>query len=155
LACFGDDGHQSLRLLLEHAHDIRQTTALSAPISIGDTEAVRLLLQAGADPNRPLPRDGDGPPWPALYAAVQSGCPAELVWLLLEHRSDPGAAGPDGRSPYRLAMSQGRSDLTALLLLQYRARDDTTDADRFLSACLRADSAGSRRRLARHPGLAA
>jgi hypothetical protein len=153
LACFGDDDHQSLRLLLAHAPAVRQTTALSAPVSTGDTEAVRLLLEAGADPNRPLPRDDGDPPWPALYAAVQSGCPAELVELLLGHGADPDAAGPDGRSPYRLAMSLGRSDLTALLL-RYQARDDTTDADRFLAACLRADSASARRQLPRHPGLA-
>jgi ankyrin repeat protein len=153
LACFGDDDHQSLRLLLEHAPAVRQTTALSAPVSTGDTEAVRLLLEAGADPNRPLPRDDGDPPWPALYAAVQSDCPAELVELLLGHGADPDAAGPDGRSPYRLAMSLGRSDLTALLL-RYQARDDTTDADRFLAACLRADSASARRQLARYPGLA-
>jgi ankyrin repeat protein len=153
LACFGDDGHQSLRLLLERAPEMRRTTALSAPVSTGDTEAVRLLLDAGADPNRPLPRDDGDSPWPALYAAIQSGCPAELVELLLGHGAGPDAAGPDGRSPYRLAMSLGRSDLTALLLL-YRARDDTTDADRFLAACLRADSASARRQLDRHPGLA-
>ena len=46
---------------------------------------VRLLLQAGADPNR-LPQAGlygaghDGDPrWPAVYAAVRSGCPATPV----------------------------------------------------------------------------
>src|SRR5690348_18332957 len=109
-----DDDHQSLRLLLEHAPEVRRTNAVSAPVSTGDTEAARLLLEAGADPNRPLPRDEGDPPWPALYAAIQSGCPAELMELLLGHGADPNPAGPDGRSPYRLAMSLGRSDLTAL-----------------------------------------
>jgi ankyrin repeat protein len=152
LACFGDDGRQSLRLLLEHAPDMRRSTALAAPVSTGDTEVVRLLLQAGADPNRPLPRDDGDPPWPAVYAAIQSGCPAELVELLLGHGADPDAPGPDGRSPYRLATSLGRSDL-ADLLRRYRARDDATDTERFLSACLHVDRAGARRHLARDPGL--
>jgi ankyrin repeat protein len=152
LACFGDDNHESLRLLLEHAPDIRQSTALSAPISTGDTEAVRLLMRAGADPNRPLPRDDGDPPWPAVYAAIQSGCPPELLELLLDRGADPDASGPDGRSPYRLATSLGRSDLAGLLR-RYRARDDATDTERFLSACLHADRAGARRQLARDPGL--
>lgn len=152
LACFGDDGHESLRLLLGHAPEVGQTTALSAPISTGDTEAVRLLLQAGADPNRPLPRDDGDPLWPPLYAAVRSGCPAELVDLLLRHGAEPAAAGPDGRSPSRLATSAGRGDLVALLS-RYGAPDDATDAERFQSACLRADGPGARRQLARDPGL--
>ena len=152
LACFGDDNHESLRLLLEHAPDMRQSTALSAPVSTGDTEAVRLLLHAGADPNRPLPRDDGDPPWPAVYAAIQSSCPPELVELLLDHGAHPDAAGPDGRSPYRLATSLGRSDLAALLR-RYRARDDATDTERFLSACLHADRASARRQLTRDPGL--
>ena len=154
LACFGGDGHESLRLLLEHMPDVSQTTALSAPVSTGDIEGVRLLLEAGADPNRPLPRDEGDQPWPALYAAIRSGCPAELVELLLEHGADPTAAGPDGRSPFRLAVSLGSGDLAALLL-RNGARDDSTDAERFLSACLHADEAGARRRLARAPGLLA
>ncbi|MGH3231549.1 MAG: hypothetical protein ACRDOA_23710, partial [Streptosporangiaceae bacterium] len=54
LACFGDDDHQSLRLLLDHAPDVAQTTALSAPVNTGDTEAVRLLLRAGASASRLL-----------------------------------------------------------------------------------------------------
>jgi ankyrin repeat protein len=153
LACFGDDGHQSLRLLLEHAPDMRHSTALAGPVSTGDTEAVRLLLHAGADPNRPLPRDNGDPPSPALYAAVQSGCPVELAELLLGYGADPDTAGPDGRSPYRLATSLGRTDL-ADLLRRYRARDDATNTERFVSSCLHADEASARRHLARDPGLA-
>lgn len=158
LACFGDDDHESLRLLLSHAPNANGTTALAAPISTGDTEGARLLLQAGADPNRLPPADlyggryaGDAP-WPAVYAAVRSGCPAELVELLLDHGADPDAAGPDGRSPYRLATSEGRTDLAALLR-RHGAHDDTTAADRFLSACLRADRAEAQRQLAAHPRL--
>jgi ankyrin repeat protein len=158
LSSFGDDGRESLQLLLARAGDISESTALSAPISTSYTEAVRMLLAAGADPNRLLPAELFGsshehePPLPPLSAAIQSGCPAELVDLLLSHGADPNAADSDGRSPYRLATSQGRADLTALLLW-HGARDETTDTERFLSACLRGDGAAARELLAADPGL--
>ncbi|PZS01373.1 MAG: hypothetical protein DLM56_15040 [Pseudonocardiales bacterium] len=44
LACFGDDDHASLRLLLDRARNVAESTALAAPISTGDLEGVRLLL---------------------------------------------------------------------------------------------------------------
>jgi ankyrin repeat protein len=160
LACFGGDDRASLRLLLDRAPDVAATTALSAPISVSDIEAVRMLLDAGADPNRPLPADlfgsshEDEPTWPAVYAAVRSGCPSELTELLLSRGADPDAAGPDGRSPYRLATSEGRAEVAALLL-RYGARDDATAAERFLSACLRGDQAAARGLAADDPGLVA
>ncbi|MGH3294437.1 MAG: ankyrin repeat domain-containing protein [Trebonia sp.] len=154
LACFGGDGSESLRLLLARSPDVSQSTALSAPVSTGDTEAVRLLLEAGADPNRPLPRDDGEPAWPALYAAISSGCPAELAGLLLARGADPAAAGPDGRSPYRLATSLGRVDLTALLR-RHGARDDATGTELFVAACLRGERAAAHRMLAGDPGMLA
>lgn len=152
MAGFARDARQCLRLLLDHMPDVAGTarTALSAPISTGDSEAVRMLLEAGADPRRYA--DDDGRPRPAAYDAVASGCPAELLELLLGHGADPDAAGPDGRSPYRLATTLGRSDLAALLR-RHGARDNATSADRFLAACLRADEASARAELARDPGL--
>ena len=48
-----------------------------------------MLLDAGANPNQPMPADllgtghGTGATWPAAYAAVQFGCDAELLDLLL------------------------------------------------------------------------
>ena len=160
LACFGDDDRESLRLLLARAGNIAESTALSAPISTSDTESVRMLLAAGADPNRLLPAGlfgsshEDEPPLPPLCGAIQSDCPAELVDLLLSHGADPDAADPDGRSPYRLATSRGRADLTALLR-RHGARDDTTVAERFLSACLRGDETAARELAADDPGLIA
>jgi hypothetical protein len=125
-----------------------ETTALAAPISIGDAEGVRLLLAAGADPNTPLPRDAEAPSSPAVYAAIRSYCPTELVQLLLEAGADPDAAGPDGRAPHQLAARRGRADV-ARLVRRYGARPSATDVDFFLAVCMRADRPAAERNLRR------
>ena len=152
LAGFADDDHQCLRMLLDHATDVRAIArmALAAPISGNDAEGVRLLLEAGADPGRYL--DDDGLACPMVYAAVRSKCAAEIVELLLTHGAEPALPGPDGRSPHALAVSMGRTDLAAVLR-QHGAPDDATDLDVFLLACLRADRAGAERQLASQPGF--
>jgi len=152
LAGFGDDDHQCLRLLLRHATDVAQIAqmALAAPISTNDIEGARLLLEAGADPNRYA--DDVASPSPAVYAAVRADCSAELIGLLLSHGANPDTPGPDGRSPYTLAIIQGRADL-ATLLRQNGAADDTTGTDRFMAACQHADQAAVRRQLTQDPGL--
>jgi ankyrin repeat protein len=152
LASFGGDDRQSLRLLLAATPDVAGLAeqALAAPLSQHDTEGVRLLLDAGADPRRY--RDDDGSPASAAYEAVRSGCPAELAELLLAHGADPDRPGSDGRSPYTLATLQGRTDL-ADLLRRYGAADDTTDTDRFLAALQHADQVAVREQLACDPGL--
>jgi ankyrin repeat protein len=154
LAGFGGDEHESLRLMLRHATDVGQLAemALAAPISLNDTEGVRLLLEAGADPRRYA--NDDGAPASAVYEAVRSGCSAELLDLLLAHGAEPGRADRVGRSPYTLARIQGRADL-ADLLLRYGAVDDSTDTDRLLAACQRADQAAVTALLAQDPGLSA
>src|SRR5207248_8541340 len=69
---------QALRLLLAHVPDAAETAskAFASSISRGDTDGVRVLLEAGADPRRF--RDDDGCPGSALHAAIASRCPVEL-----------------------------------------------------------------------------
>jgi ankyrin repeat protein len=152
LAGFAGDDHETLRLLLGHADDVAAIArmAMAAPISSGDTDGVRLLLAAGADPGRYA--DDAEPPAPVVYAAVRAGCPAELIDLLLSRGADPAAAGPDRRSPYALAVSLGRSDV-AELLRSYGANQDASATDELLSACLRGDLAAATSLVQRHPGL--
>src|SRR5438046_1781100 len=89
LAAF-ETGHACLRLLLPYAPDIAATTALSAPISTGDIAGVRLLLDAGADPNHLLDAGLLGesheqsPPVPPLSAAIDLESGSEIVGLLLD-----------------------------------------------------------------------
>lgn len=149
LAAFSHDDHRCLRLLLDRAPDVVAVAelALSAPISTGDTEGVRLLLEAGADPRRFA---DNGQPASVVYAAVDA--PTELVELLLSHGARPDGPGPDGRSPMALASVRGRPDL-AELLARHGARDDTTASERFVAACMRADRAAAEAQVAGDPGL--
>jgi ankyrin repeat protein len=146
LACFGDDDHESLRLLLERAPNVAETTALAAPISIGDTEGVRLLLQSGARPDTQLPAELNGVTAPPVYAAIRADCPVELVRLLLEAGADPNTTGPDGHTLEQLATRRGRSDLVRLLR-RYGGRPSATEIDLFLAACLDADQPAAQRQL--------
>jgi ankyrin repeat protein len=152
LAGFAHDRHELLPLLLARVPNVREIAeqALAAPVSSDDAESVHLLLEAGADPQRYV--DDDGRPTPVVAAALGAGCGVDLVELLLAHGADPNAAGPDGRTPYRLAVAAGRTDL-AELLRRHGADDDATDADRFLSACRRADRCEATRLLDADPGL--
>ncbi len=147
-----DDDHECLRMLLDHAANVRAIAkmALAAPIGANNAAGVRLLLEAGADPGEY--RDDNDQSSPVIYAAVRANCTAEIIELLLAHHAEPGLPGPDGRSPLALATSMGRTDL-AEVLRQHGAADDATDADVFLSACLRADRASTERLLASQPDL--
>jgi ankyrin repeat protein len=109
-----------------------------------------MLLTAGANPGRY--RNCDGQPTWVLWAALQAGSERDLIELLLDHAADPNAAGPDGRTPHQLATAAGRTDI-ADLLLRHGAIDTATEADRFLSACRRADRVQAEQLLEDDPGL--
>jgi ankyrin repeat protein len=153
LAGFAVGGDQwCLRLLLAHTRDVRAIAAhaFASAISSQDVEAVRALLEAGADPRRY--RDDDNQPAAAVPEAIDHRCAVEVIELLLAHGADPNQTGKDGRSAYASAVARGRADLVELLE-RYGARDDTTPLDRLRYACLRGDRPGARQLLAEQPGL--
>jgi ankyrin repeat protein len=152
LAGFAHDRDRLLPLLLQRVPNLEEVAsqALAAPISSGDTESARLLLEAGADPRRFV--DDDGRPTAVVWAAIRAGCGPELLELLLARGADPSAAGPDGRAPFGLATAAGRTDV-ADLLRRHGADDRATEVDRFLSACRRADRVETQRLVDADPGL--
>jgi ankyrin repeat protein len=138
LTAFSGDDLRRLRLLLDHTPDVAATAvmALAAPVSTKDTEGVRLLLEAGADPDRYA--DDEGQPTSAVYAAVRADCPAELIALLIAHGADPARPGPDGLTPGGLATIRGRTDLAGLL-----GGNGLPDTTRFVGACMTGDRAAA------------
>ena len=97
-------GAEAVRVLLEHGADadddadnpfgVRPVHAASAA---HDHETMRLLLEAGADPN--LRQQGGFVP---LHEAARSD-DAEMARLLLDHGADPGLAADDGRDARGMA----------------------------------------------------
>lgn len=76
----------------------------------GDAAAVRTLVRAGADVNRP---EGDGAT--ALHWATYADS-AELVRMLLGAGASVAAANDLGVTPLHLAAANGNTDILALLL---------------------------------------
>ncbi|HEX3648872.1 MAG TPA: ankyrin repeat domain-containing protein [Pseudonocardiaceae bacterium] len=154
LAGFAGGGSWCVRLLLEYTPNVPVVAAkaLAAPISLGDTDGVRALLDAGADPLRY--RDDDGRPAGVVLSALRAGCGVELIESLLAHGADPNEADENGRSVGATAMAGGRAELVDLLH-RHGARDDSTPLDRLRYACLRGDRAGALRLCGEHPTLRA
>jgi ankyrin repeat protein len=142
LAAFHAD-RRALELLLERGAPV-DDSALAAPLTTGDVDVARLILDADADAGRMIPAEalGEGDPGELpLIVAVRNGHSAELVELLLQRGADPNAPGRDGRTTHRLAVRQGRADL-ARALRRGGARAEVTDeteVDLFLAACLQND----------------
>ncbi len=145
-----------LRVLLGHGARIEGTNAFAAAIAPGNTEGVGLMLAAGGDPGRPGSagtEDGhlaDKTLAPLPLAVVD--CGVDVVDQLLAAGADPNGLGTDHRSALRRAVRKGNLDV-ARLLKRYGARDDTTEVDNFLGACLRADRNGAEQLLRRSPEL--
>ena len=129
-ASIGDGTGRAARMLAATPELARHSFATA--VVLGDAGRVRTEL--GRDPGlatRTDPRtryaDDADPLAPVIYAAIRSGCSAGLTGLLLGYGAGPHIPGPDGRSPYVLAVSQGRTGL-AMLLRQHGADVTVTGA---------------------------
>jgi uncharacterized protein len=109
-------GPEPVRVLLEHGADadddadnpfgVRPVHAASAA---HDHETMRLLLEAGADPNQ-RQRGGFVP----LHEAAHTD-DVEMARLLLDHGADPALVADDGRDARKMAADDGSARVAALL----------------------------------------
>lgn len=98
-----------------NAGDKYGTTPLYKAAVQGETEIVRMLLEAGADPNRESSGEDEGTP---LCAAASWGH-TEIVRLLLQHGADPNAIETPNKGPMtalKWAMRNGHHDVVAILV---------------------------------------
>jgi ankyrin repeat protein len=119
-AIYGSQTKRVASLILRGAPVNGSTKAGSTPLYVaavqGEAEIVRLLLEAGADPNRESMDETEGTPLCAAAAHDR----AEIVRLLLEHGADPNVVeGKDDEVPMtalRWAQNYGHSEIIRLLL---------------------------------------
>ena len=99
-----------------------ETTDMMRAAFWGQTDAVRLLLERGADPN-----GSDATGTTALMVAAMNGHTG-TVGLLLEHGADVNARDDDGGTALELADRNGKVDV-ADLMLEHGADASTRDEE--------------------------
>jgi ankyrin repeat protein len=128
-AAFGRD--ERLAELLESEPGLARAvsgdgfTALHLAAFFGHPEAVRLLLERGADPNAVATSEQIGPVQPLHSAAAAGGL--DSVRLLLEHGADVSARQREGFTALHAAAANGDAELARLLLARGADASAKTD----------------------------
>ena len=91
--------------------DPHGSTAIDLAVGNNQLEAARLLLQAGADPNRSNRFDGTS----LLHIAARKRTGAPMVELLLSFGADPTRKNRKGRRPLHVAREYRRRHTIAIL----------------------------------------
>jgi uncharacterized protein len=134
----------ALRQLLHDGYEADESgdpwTALIWASRSGSIDAMTLLLDSGADVNRPGPTGDNWDATPLQHAILQRQPAA--VRLLLDRGADPNrSAGP--RSPTPLHLAAGDTDPAILKLLLAHGADPTVEDEHGATPLSRAVSAGS------------
>jgi ankyrin repeat protein len=111
---------------------------------------IRWLLEHGANPN--VVSHFAGVAETALHAAVKHDWDVDTIEELIRHGADVNATRADGRTPYALAVSTGRSAIAELLRAN-DAHSEVSTVDELLGACMRADATAAEELVRRNPGL--
>ena len=99
-----------LKRLLDHGAQVTGSNAIKHILDWEGPDGLRLLLEAGGDPNETNP-EGDT----ALHWAVRRNRSPGIVALLLDHGADIDAVRHDGRTAYALAVVSGQAAVAELL----------------------------------------
>src|SRR5687768_1216363 len=134
----------ALRQLLDAGHKADEGgdpwTALIWASRSGSIDAIKLLLDSGADVNLPGPTGDDWDATPLQHAILERQPAA--VRLLLDRGGDPNRrAGPGSVAP--LFLAAGDTDPTILKLLLARGADPTVEDENGVTPLSRAVSAGT------------
>ena len=106
----------------------RCQTALLLACNDGRDELVKILLDAGADPNI-TDKYGDL----SLHSAVYGNCSTEVLQKIIDHGGHVNAANNEGESAILLAVCRAKKEIVNLLLI---SRADPNIADANGDACL-------------------
>lgn len=125
-----------LRELLQKAPDGPDAVAedgfgvLGLAVYFGRSDAVRLLLEAGADPNAPSANEARVRPLHSAAAQRDAEISLAMTRLLLEWKADPNVAQAGGWTPLHQAAAHGRSEMAELLLSHGASREIESDDGR-------------------------
>jgi len=134
----------AIRRLLDDGHEADEGgdswTALIWASRTGSIEAIKLLLDSGADVNLPGPTGDNWDATPLQHAILQRQ--AAAVRLLLDRGADPNRSpGPETLTP--LLLAAGDTDPTILTLLLVHGADPTVEGENGVTPLSRAVSAGT------------
>ena len=134
----------ALRQLLADGHNADERddswTALIWASRSGSIDAINLLLDAGADVNRPGPTGDNWDATPLQHAILERQ--RAVVRLLLDRGADPNrGAGPGSVAP--LFLAAGDTDPAILTLLLAHGADPTVEDENGATPLSRAVSAGT------------
>lgn len=128
--------HDGLRLLMRYGVSTRGTNAIQRALDFNDAEAVRLLLEYGANPNEAVEDHPSGEPIdtvPPLHHAACRWCSADIVNLLLDSGADVSVIW-QGHTPYATARIYGSTAMARLLEERGQA-SSLTPTEEILAAC--------------------